>query len=93
MSYQSKLVAVGFLLIAGATAQAAEFDAADYHSTQCTSCHGTEVYTREDRRVSSLSELQAQVERCDANLATKLFPEDLAALVDHLNDNYYKFDK
>ena len=93
MFHLYKLVAVGILLMAGAVPQAAAFDAADYHATQCMRCHDTSVYTREDRRITSLPALQTQVERCDAHLATKLFPEDIAALVDHLNDNYYKFDK
>ena len=56
-------------------------------------CHDTSVYTRDNRRVTSYPGLQAQVERCDANLGTKLFPDDLALLVDHLNSNYYKFAK
>jgi len=93
MPHQTKLAAVGLLLIASTTPVVAEFDAASYHETQCMRCHDTGVYTREDRRMTSLPALRAQVERCDANLATKLFPDDLAAVVDYLNDNYYQFDK
>lgn len=71
----------------------AEFDAGQYHDASCTRCHDTGIYTRENRRVRSYPKLEAQVARCDANLGTRLFPEDLQSLVDHLNGNYYHFDK
>jgi hypothetical protein len=37
--------------------------------------------------------LETQVARCDANLATKLFPDDLKQLTDYLNTEFYKFFK
>jgi len=79
------------LLTLTATAATAEFEAAGYHEAQCMKCHGTEVYTRDNRRVNSFGALQRQVAMCDANLGTKLFPEDLDLLVEHLNTNYYRF--
>jgi hypothetical protein len=74
-------------------AYSAEFEASGYHEKHCTRCHGSEVYTRDNRRVQSFSALEAQVARCDANLAMGLFPEDLNALVEHLNTRFYRFDK
>jgi hypothetical protein len=71
--------------------RAAEFNAASYHEAHCTRCHDSRFYTRNDRRINSFRALEAQVADCDANLATKLFPEDLSQLVEHLNRNYYKF--
>ena len=85
------LIAAVLCLVATHAATAAEFDAAGYHDGNCMQCHGTEVYTRENRRVKSFAALQNQVARCDAMLETKLFPEDLAQLVDHLNQTFYKF--
>jgi hypothetical protein len=81
------------LLLSASVATAAEFDAASYHEAQCMKCHGNEVYTRDSRRVNSFDALQSQVAMCDANLGTRLFPEDLALLVDHLNTQYYRFDR
>jgi len=83
---------VTFVTLAG-HATGAEFEASGYHEQHCTRCHGSEVYTRDNRRVQSYHALQAQVARCDANLAMGLFPEDLNALVEHLNTRYYRFDK
>ena len=93
MSSIARLSPMMILLAAVAPPLHAEFDAGPYHDAHCMRCHDTGVYTREDRRVRSFPALEAQVARCDANLATKLFPEDLDLLVDHLNSNYYKFAK
>ena len=87
-------VATAALLTAVAMpALAADFDAASYHENNCTRCHNSGVYTRENRRVRSYEMLENQVARCDSMLETHLFPDDMAQLVDHLNDTYYGFDK
>ena len=75
------------------TATAADFDAGQFVDTRCVACHDSTVYTREDRRVKSLERLESQVRMCDANLGTKLFDDDLLAVVAYLNDNYYHFEK
>ena len=76
------------------TIQAEEpFHAESFHQQKCTGCHDTSVYTRANRRVDSLPRLESQVRMCDANLGIKLFDDDLQALVDYLDKNYYKFDK
>ena len=86
-------LAAAALLTVIANPAAAEFAADQYHDNNCTRCHDSSVYTRENRRVQSYPMLETQVARCDAMLETKLFPDDLALLVDHLNDNYYKYSK
>jgi mono/diheme cytochrome c family protein len=57
----------------------------------CFGCHGTEVYTREDRRVQNMSQLSNQVQRCDQMLGLKLFETDLENITAYLNEAYYKF--
>jgi hypothetical protein len=88
-----RLTAPLLFAVLAANASGADFDAADYHAAQCTRCHDSGVYTRENRRVRSYPQLEAQVARCDANLATKLFPNELELLVEHLNTQYYLFAK
>lgn len=61
------------------------------HDANCISCHDSRVYTRDDRKVSDFPKLQAQVRRCDANLGTQLFDEELAQVTDFLNSTYYHF--
>lgn len=68
------------------------------HNSQCTACHasrfgndGADIYTRANRRVQSLDGLQRQVDRCKNNLQIVWFDEDVADVVEYLNNRYYKF--
>jgi len=80
-----------YCLLATLAARAGEgFHAESFHRKNCTGCHDTSVYTRPDRRVNSLPRLESQVRMCDANLGIKLFDDDIEALVDYLNRNFYK---
>ena len=58
----------------------------------CTSCHGTEVYTRKDRKVKTIEGLIGQVGRCNTNLERHYNDAQLNDVVKHLNDAYYKFE-
>lgn len=93
MRTTTRFFVASLLALAAAETWADDFHADTYHEKNCTRCHDSGVYTREDRRVQSYPKLEAQVARCDAMLATKLFPEDLSQLVDYLNESYYKFAK
>jgi mono/diheme cytochrome c family protein len=61
------------------------------HETHCIKCHGNEVYTREDRFVKSIDALSKQVARCKNNLNVPWFDEDTDAVVQFLNNKYYRF--
>lgn len=63
------------------------------HDANCISCHDSGVYTRADHKMQDFTQLAAQVRRCDANLGTRLFDEDLVKVTEYLNDTYYKFEK
>ncbi|MFI0398990.1 MAG: hypothetical protein ACH34X_07920 [Thiolinea sp.] len=63
------------------------------HDANCISCHDAKVYTRVEHKVLDLTQLAAQVKRCDANLGSRLFDEDLAQITDYLNQAYYKYPK
>ena len=86
-----KLLVLATLLPLCASTQAADFDPAGFLAENCSRCHDERVYTRPERRVQNPQQLEAQVRRCDANFGTRLFDEDIATLVKHLNDNYYRF--
>jgi hypothetical protein len=85
------LIGLFTTLAAGGSVASENFDAESFISDQCTQCHDSGIYTREDRRVTSLQGLHSQVRMCDANLGTGLFDEDIEAVVGYLNENYYKF--
>ncbi len=62
-----------------------------FTGSKCNQCHGTEVFTRKDRKVTSLAKLEAQVRRCDSNLNTNWFDDEIIDVTAHLNKQYYKF--
>lgn len=76
---------------------AAQADAADTAHGQalvqqhCMACHDNGVYTRPNRRVTSLDGLQKQVRRCELSLGLKWFDEDINAVTGYLNESFYKF--
>lgn len=63
------------------------------HDANCISCHDAAVYTREDRKIADFPKLVAQVKRCDANLGSRLFDEEIEQVADYLNQAYYKYAK
>ena len=83
-------------VVTTSNAQPNEFDAHPgkaLHDANCISCHDAKVYTRADRKILDYTQLTAQVKRCDANLGSRLFDEDLAQITDYLNQAYYKYSK
>ena len=69
-----------------------DFKAKDFVQANCTRCHDATVYTRPDRRITDVAGLKAQVQRCDNNVGTMLFEEDIDAVVVYLNETYYRFE-
>jgi len=63
----------------------------ELHQDNCVSCHGSEVYTREDRMIGSMDSLITQVNRCNVNLGTGWFDDEVEAVARFLNESYYNF--
>ncbi|AGA32506.1 hypothetical protein TVNIR_0816 [Thioalkalivibrio nitratireducens DSM 14787] len=68
------------------------------HQENCVSCHvsmvggdGSELYTRHTRGVESFDSLVTQVNRCNVNLGTGWFDDEVEAVAHYLNENYYQF--
>ena len=66
--------------------------AKDLYDQNCVRCHGTEVYTREDRKVTSLQGLERQVRRCELALGLKWFDDDITDVTNYLNEHFYHFE-
>ena len=88
---RTTLAAVSLFLIGSSVAQAAQFEPKVFLDERCSSCHGTEVYTRPDHRVKNFAGLVAQVTRCNNNVGTDLTEDEIKSLATYLNDQYYKF--
>ena len=68
------------------------FNVESYLAQQCSSCHGTEYYTRSDRKMKSLGALKTHLrDRCNHVVTEKMDSQMLDAVVNHLNKKYYKF--
>jgi len=61
-----------------------------FTQSKCNQCHTTSVFTRTDRKVNSLEALEAQVRRCDSNLNTNWFDDEIHDVTAYLNLQYYK---
>jgi hypothetical protein len=61
------------------------------HDENCMKCHDDSVYTRPNRFVTNEAALRKQVQRCQINLGIQWFDDDIEAVTNYLNKNYYKF--
>nr|VFK02204.1 MAG: hypothetical protein BECKH772B_GA0070898_102663 [Candidatus Kentron sp. H]VFK02259.1 MAG: hypothetical protein BECKH772A_GA0070896_102623 [Candidatus Kentron sp. H]VFK05380.1 MAG: hypothetical protein BECKH772C_GA0070978_102653 [Candidatus Kentron sp. H] len=68
------------------------------HEENCVTCHNSlndgdanSLYTREDRRVTSLPGLKAQVERCQYSLELQWFDKEIDRVTAYLNHHFYHF--
>ncbi|HFC92125.1 MAG TPA: hypothetical protein ENJ51_04860 [Leucothrix mucor] len=63
-----------------------------YAASDCVRCHqSNEMFTRKDRKVKTLIALNSQVRKCDSQLSTNLFDDEIEDVVAYLNKAYYKF--
>lgn len=92
---QNFLKTMGLLTLIGSTSAMADVDLNKGQALtdeNCVRCHGNEVYTRDDRRVTSLPGLHKQVQRCEQMLGLTWFEDDINNVAGHLNQQFYKFD-
>lgn len=98
MSRSFPIVLWAAFLISGPAAAQSESSGQSLHDQYCVACHNQltgghpeQLYTRPNRRVTSAEGLARQVRRCEQNLELRLFDDDLQALTDYLNEQYYHF--
>jgi hypothetical protein len=89
----TRILTLGLLaaIVAAKSHAAGEDSVQNLYDQHCVACHGTEVYTREDRKVRSLSGLERQVRRCEAALGLRWFDEEVSDMTRFLNDRHYHF--
>lgn len=57
----------------------------------CTKCHNTEVFTKDDRSVKSLEGLKSRVKQCTVAAESNWTDDEIKIVVDYLNKDFYKF--
>lgn len=63
----------------------------DLHFENCTGCHDSTAYTRDNRVVRSLERLGTQVRFCRDNLGLTWFDDEVGDVIGYLNKEYYHF--
>ena len=61
------------------------------HQANCTGCHDSSVYTRQNHIVRSLDALKHQVEGCGHATKKEFSAAETQNLVKYLNDGFYHF--
>jgi len=94
MKHVLKIVTFGLTVVTSAPAWSYDLAAGEQLVDEnCNSCHGSELYTRKDRLVTSRPGLTAQVKRCELALGLTWFDEDIENAAEYLNQKYYRFGK
>jgi mono/diheme cytochrome c family protein len=69
----------------------------ELHDANCISCHSSLmsgdanlIYTRNDRRVNSISSLRKQVTRCKTSVGVAWPDDQIDDVVNYLNINFYQ---
>ena len=57
----------------------------------CTACHGSEVYARPNRSVTTVEGLIGQVNGCVRQTGAKLDRDQVNDIVKYLDESFYKF--
>ena len=98
----ARLATIVLLLCAAPAVKAADGDAARGRALvekDCNGCHVRQfgsverIYLREERRVRTPAQLQAQVAYCNTQLGTGLFPDEEAHIAAWLDQQYYRFPR
>ncbi len=99
--HPSTLVLTALVLAVPGTAGAADVRLGKaLHQKHCVACHTSltggkpdSLYTRADRKVTTLEGLKKQVRRCELSLGLQWFDEDIENVTGFLNQEFYGFGK
>lgn len=90
--HQTCLISALVMLLAQTPATADMERGKTLTEKHCIGCHDDSVYTRKDRRATTLAALGKQVRRCETNLGLTWFDEETNDVINYLNTQYYKFE-
>lgn len=90
MPFRQLLLAASVATVA-MPAVAADINARRLITDDCTGCHGNQVFSRQDRTVSSMPGLKARVRNCTAVSGADWSSDEMQAVVEYLNERYYDF--
>ena len=85
----SILLSTGLLARPASSADSAE--GKKLHDANCTKCHSTSVYTRQNRKIKSLDALNERIIACTHAAQVTLTDAEQKSIVQYLNEQFYKF--
>ncbi len=62
-----------------------------FKKSRCLSCHKTDIFTRADRKIKNMEQLERQVRMCDSQLSINWFDDEIRDVASYLNNAYYRF--
>ena len=62
------------------------------YEKDCTKCHDSSVFTREERKINDADSLKAQVKNCVSATGASWFEEDEDNVTAYLTKSFYKFN-
>jgi hypothetical protein len=87
-----KFISIIILFLWLTSTQAADLDNGDdLHFENCTGCHDSTVYTRDNRNVRDLPRLGQQVRFCKDTIGVAWFDDEVEDVIEYLNVTYYHF--
>ena len=92
MNCKTQILPMLLAALAAGSLHAADFSHGKSLQTEsCMGCHDDSMYTRENRKVTSLGGLKKQVMRCEQSLGLTWFDEDVTDVTGYLNTTYYHY--
>jgi hypothetical protein len=91
MSPPVPIFAVFTLLFTTQALAAEKGNAQTLYEQNCVSCHGSEVFTREDHKIRSLPALAARVRYCETAQGLGWSDDEISGVARLLNDRFYHF--
>ncbi len=94
MNHREKLIpAILFALLLPGSTLADPENGQELHDAECLRCHGTDVYTREERKLGTFFDLKRQVSMCITmtGAGADWFPEDQDDVIEYMNKAFYHF--
>ena len=62
-----------------------------YNEAKCTECHSVDIFTHEDRKITTHKKLKKQVQWCAHQHDASWFDDEVLDVIDYLNHHFYKF--
>jgi len=93
MPYIQLLTLISTLLFSATSFANDTADGQALHNKTCQRCHDNSIYTRPDSIIFSLTALEKRVRFCESMAGGGWSEQDMMAVINYLNQQFYHFKK